>query len=425
MKILLVGSGGREHAIAKALSLSPLLTKLYIAPGNAGTTEFGENVPIPDTHIIELAEFAKNHDIDLTFVGPEAPLTLGIVDLFEEKGLTIVGPNKLAAQLEGSKEWAKMLMKKCNIPTASYEVFYNADIALGYLDTQTFPLVIKADGLAAGKGVTIAHTKEEAQLAIEDCLVHDKFAEAGQKIIIESFLEGEEASIFAFCDGETILPMVPAQDHKAIYDGDKGPNTGGMGAYSPAPIVTPEVEQKVLDRVFKPLLKGFKDQGITYKGIVYAGLMIDSKQDPYVVEFNARFGDPETQVVLPRLCTDLIKILTAIAETTLNNITLEWTSQSAVCVVLAAGGYPGNYEKGKEIKGLKEASEVERVHVIHAGTKLINNKVVTNGGRVLGVISQGSDLKSTIDQVYKGVEKISFDGKYNRTDIGQKAFRHI
>ena len=424
MKILVIGSGGREHALGLALNQSPRCSALFFAPGNAGTAQLGKNVDINDSDISALLDFAKNEEIDLTMVGPEAPLVAGIVDTFTEAGLAIVGPSKAAAQLEGSKDWAKAFMKRHAIPTAAYETFTDYDSSLAYIKKRdTYPIVIKADGLAAGKGVTVATDYEMANTALKDCFLDQKFAEAGAKVVIEDFLTGQEASIFAFTDGKSILPMTPAQDHKAIFDGDKGPNTGGMGAYSPAPLVTTEIEKKVYEAVFLPLLKGFQSEGISYKGIVYAGLMIDG-DDVNIVEFNVRFGDPETQVVLPRLKTDLVGILDAICKETLGDIRLEWKPESAVGVVLASGGYPDAYEKGKEISGLDVS--IDGAQVIHAGTKLDDQqRVLSNGGRVLCVVAMKNNLKEAIDLAYQAVDEISFDGKYNRTDIGFKAFKHV
>ncbi|RAP29892.1 phosphoribosylamine--glycine ligase [Candidatus Marinamargulisbacteria bacterium SCGC AG-343-D04] len=423
MKILIIGSGGREHSIGLRLKQQGS-DELYFAPGNAGTASIGTNVPISDSDTSSLLQFAQKESIDLTVVGPEAPLVLGIVDQFEDAGLKIVGPNKIAAQLEGSKQWAKDLMIRYDIPTASYEVFTEYSSALDYVqNVDSFPIVIKADGLAAGKGVTIAADVAMAEQALKDCLCDHKFKDAGQKVVIESFLEGEEASIFAFTDGETFLPMLPAQDHKAALDGDKGPNTGGMGAYCPAPLVTSDIYEKVNERVFSRLLQAFKSEGVEYKGIIYAGLMIDSDGDPYVVEFNARFGDPETQVVLPLLQTSLCDIFMDIAEGSLSSRRLEWSDESTVCVVLASGGYPGAYEKDKTLGGLDSCDDNESVHIVHAGTKQSGDHIVTSGGRVLGVLASSSSLKEAIDHAYDAIDHITFENKYFRRDIGFKALR--
>ncbi|MBT5953507.1 phosphoribosylamine--glycine ligase [bacterium] len=425
LKILLIGSGGREHSLALKLKESNQNPSLFIAPGNAGTAQCGTNVQINDTDIENLLKFAIENEIDLTVVGPEAPLVKGIVNTFNDNNLNIIGPDEIGAQLEGSKAWSKAFMEKYDIPTASYKEFTNSADAKKYIDdTNQFPIVIKADGLAAGKGVTIAATKTEAYSAIEDAIDNDKFQEAGKKIIIEDFLDGEEASIFAFCDGKTILPMTPAQDHKAIFDGDKGPNTGGMGAYSPTPLITDELFKTIKADVFDKVLKGFKEEKIDYRGIVYAGIIV-VKGKPLIIEFNARFGDPETQVVLPRLKNDLASIFQAMTTQTLDTITLEWKPESAVCVVLASGGYPDSYEKGKEIKGTADFSDNTSIQVIHAGTRLNNKKLETSGGRVLGVVGIDSSLKRAIDQTYSAVEKISFEKSYHRKDIGHKALARL
>ncbi len=420
MKILIIGSGGREHAIAKALSKSPHLPTLFVAPGNAGTAQIAQNVPIKDADCAALLTFAKDESIDLTIVGPEGPLVLGLVDLFEAEGLKIVGPNKVAAQLEGSKDWAKSKMKAYGIPTARYETFTHYDTCIAYISKRnTYPIVVKADGLAAGKGVTVAQTFKEAEEALRDCFLDDKFSGAGLQVVIEDFLKGQEASMFAFTDGKTILPMMPAQDHKAVFDGDRGPNTGGMGAYAPAPLVTKKIQEAVLERVFKPLIAGFRSEGILYKGIVYAGLMID-EGELSIVEFNARFGDPETQIVLPLLKTDLVDIFFALSEERLDTVSLDWHDHSAVCVVMASGGYPGSYSKGAHISGTYAAEALEGVQVVLAGVQEKEGDLLTSGGRVLAVVGQSESLKDAIDKAYTGVSKIFFDGAYNRTDIGAK-----
>lgn len=426
MKLLLIGSGGREHAIAYRLATSPTCSQLFIAPGNPGTFQCGENVNIAADDIDGLLAFALETSIDLTFVGPEQPLALGIVDAFESKGLTIVGPNKVAAQLESSKAWAKQKYQSYGIPTAVHESFTDYDSAVAYIESRaTFPIVIKADGLAAGKGVTIAQSMADAKKALSDCFVDQVFKEAGHCVVIEDFLEGEEASIFAFTDGHTVLPMISAQDHKAIFDGDQGPNTGGMGAYSPAPVVTDAVVQKTMDQIFTPLIQGFKRDGIQYKGILYAGLMINDQGDPYVVEFNIRFGDPETQIVLPKLKNDLVDVLVAISEERLSDVTLDWQDGYSVCVVMAAKGYPGPYEKGQLITGIHESSDEHSV-VFHAGTKQTDKgEFVTNGGRVLNVCGDGESLKSAIASAYNRCKSIRFDGAYTRTDIGQKGLSRL
>lgn len=425
LKVLLIGSGGREHAIALKLAKSNRLEKLFIAPGNPGTASLGTNIPIKQTDINGLVNFAKNENIDVTIVGPEDPLVLGIVDTFESNGLKIVGPSAAAAQLEGSKEWSKDKMIKYGIPTASFSSFSNYSEACAYIKKKnTYPIVIKADGLAAGKGVTVATNEAMALDAIKDCLLDKKFHSAGASVVIEDFLKGEEASIFAFTDGETVIPMVPAQDHKAIFDGDKGPNTGGMGAYSPTPIATKDIEIKVMEQVFIPLIKGLKKDGVKYKGIIYAGLMIENNNIA-IVEFNARFGDPETQVVLPQLKTDILDIFEAITSETLHKINVEWKNTPTVCVVMASEGYPNDYSTGYEINGIKDADSLENTNVIHAGTMINDEKLVTNGGRVLAVVGQSETLEKAIESAYKGIKKITFKNAYYRNDIGQKAFKHL
>lgn len=423
MNVLLIGSGGREHAIARQLAKSPGLKKLFIAPGNAGTADVGQNIPVSDSDIPALLEVALKNKIDLTIVGPEGPLVKGVVDEFEKKGLAIVGPSKKASQLEGSKKWAKYLMKKYGIPTAAFETFHEFQTALNYVKkTNQYPIVIKADGLAAGKGVTIASSLAEAKQALEECFIHNKFGTAGHEVVIEAFLQGQEASIFAFTDGKTIIQTPAAQDHKAIYDGDKGPNTGGMGAYSPAPIVTKEVEQKVSDLILRPLVNAFRQEGIPYKGVIFAGLMIH-EGNPYVIEFNVRLGDPETQVIVPRLKTELLDIFAAIPAGTLSTVKPQWDSRAAVCVVLAAEGYPGDYAKGIEITSLP--SSAEDAHIIHAGTKRDDKGVLrTNGGRVLGAVSLDTNLETAIRNAYALADQVQFKSKYYRRDIGAKALKN-
>ena len=420
MNILLIGAGGREHSLALALSQSPHLTNLYIAPGNPGTAECGTNVPISDTDSDGLLAFAKTHDIALTFVGPEAPLVAGIVDLFRSHGLTIVGPDQQAAQLEGSKVWSKQFMQRHNIPTAAYATFQDYDAAKAYLQQQnSYPIVIKADGLAAGKGVTVAQTEAEAVNAISECFLDKRFGDAGAQVVIEAFLDGEEASVLAFTDGKTIVPMLAAQDHKAVYDNDKGPNTGGMGAYCPAPVVTPDLIPIIQKTILEPIIAGMAAEGMSYQGILYAGLMITAK-GPFVVEYNVRFGDPETQVVLPLLKTDLIEILQAMAETRLDRLPITWHDGACICVVMASGGYPGAMETGFPITGIAEA-KAAGVAVIHAGTKIQDGQLVSSGGRVLGIVSRDSSLQTAIDTTYAHIEKIQFKNAHYRRDIGQKA----
>jgi phosphoribosylamine---glycine ligase len=420
MNILLIGSGGREHALALKMHESPLLDQLFIAPGNPGTALLGENVPISDSDIPALLEFALSHSIGLTIVGPEGPLAAGLADIFRANGLRVVGPGADGAQLESSKSWSKGIMAKAGIPTAAYGEFSDFDSAVLYLDAQnSYPIVIKADGLAAGKGVTVATDRLQAVSALENCFKHDAFGSAGSRVVIEAFLLGQEASIFAFCDGDSFLPMIAAQDHKAVFDRDAGPNTGGMGAYAPAPIVTPSVAKAVNEQVFRPLLTQLKKEGIHYCGIIYAGLMIDNGQIN-VVEFNARFGDPETQIVLPLLKTDLLSVFVAMVDGCLSKITLEWEKGSAVCVVMSAPGYPGPYEKNIAISGLKSLNARD-CYVVHAGTRLSDGAIRSNGGRVLSVVGIDHTLEAAINKAYSGIHKISFKGGHFRTDIGSKA----
>ncbi len=418
MRILIVGGGGREHALAVKIKESPKVKEIFCAPGNAGISQVAQCLDIASEDIDGLLDFALKNNIDLTVVGPEAPLTMGIVDKFQDKGLRIFGPSKLAAEIEGSKAFSKNLMKKYQIPTAQYMVFTEENEAKAYLKEIGMPCVVKADGLAAGKGVMVCFEEEEATKAINDIMLDKCFGSAGNKVVIEEYLEGQEVSMLAFTDGKAIIPMVSAQDHKRIFDNDQGPNTGGMGAYSPTPIYTEEIHEFVLTEVLEKTVKAMAQEGRRYKGVLYAGLMLTAK-GVKVLEFNARFGDPETQVVLPRLKTDLIEIIEAIIAGNLSSINIEWFSEAAVCVVMAAGGYPDKYEKGKKIKGLDEVPE--GTLVFHAGTSKKNHTFYTNGGRVLAVVRRGNDMKNLIDQVYQEVEKISFDDMHYRRDIGRKA----
>jgi phosphoribosylamine--glycine ligase len=420
MKVLVVGSGGREHALVWKIAQSPRVSKIYCAPGNAGISEQATLVPIRADDLSGLLEFGLKEKIDLTLVGPEDPLTRGIVDLFESKGLLIFGSNKKAAEIEGSKAFAKEMMKKYRIPTASYEIFDNRNEAVEYIRKQGAPIVVKADGLAAGKGVVVCKTIEEAIRSVDKIMVEKVFGKAGNRVVVEEYLIGEEASYIAFTDGKTILPMASSQDHKAVLDGDEGPNTGGMGAYSPAPVVTDEVHEKIIEKILRPVIYGMGEEGRPYKGVLYAGLMI-YEGHPKVLEFNARFGDPETQPVLMRMKGDIIPILEACMKGTLSQHRIEWDTRASVCVVMASKGYPGDYEKGKIIDGLKEVSRMEKVFVFHAGTTLKGGQMMTNGGRVLGVTGLGEDIPRAIERTYQAVKKISWDGVHYRTDIGQKA----
>ena len=422
MKVLVIGSGGREHALVWKIMQSPKVSQIYCAPGNAGISKLAQCINIDADSIEKLVDFAQEEKIDLTVVGPELALSKGIVNEFNKQGLRIFGPSREAAEIESSKVFSKYLMKKYNIPTANYDVFQNSEKALDYIKKQTFPLVIKADGLAAGKGVFIVENLVQARDALDALMEEIQFGEAGRQVIIEEFLEGEEVSILAFCDGKTVIPMVPSQDHKKIFDNDQGPNTGGMGAYSPVPFYPDELEKRVLEEILKPTVKGLQREGKEYKGVLYAGLIL-TKEGPKVLEFNARFGDPETQVILPRLKTDLIDILNAVIENTLHQINIEWEDTAAVCVVVASGGYPGKYQKGKVICGLERLEKMKNIIAFHAGTKFQDNQVITSGGRVLGITSWDNTISKAKEKAYKGVEKIYFEDMYYRKDIAAKAIK--
>jgi len=422
MKVLVMGSGGREHALVWKIAQSPKVSQIYCAPGNAGISKLVQCINIDADNIDKLTDFAQKEEIDLTIVGPELSLSRGIVNEFNHKGLKIFGPTKEATEIESSKVFSKYLMKKYNIPTANYEVFQNSEKAFDYIKQQTFPQVIKADGLAAGKGVFIVKDLVQARDALDALMEEKKFGEAGRQVVIEEFLEGEEVSILAFCDGKTVVPMVSSQDHKKIFDNDQGPNTGGMGAYSPVPFYPDEFEKRVLEEVLKPTVKGLWSEGRKYKGVLYAGLIL-TKEGPKVLEFNARFGDPETQVVLPRLKTDLIDILNAVIEEALHKINIEWEDNAAVCVVVASGGYPGKYQKGKVISGLERLKKMEDIIVFHAGSKLQDDKVITSGGRVLGITAWDDTISKAKEKAYEGVEKIYFKDMYYRKDIAVKAIK--
>jgi len=418
MNILVVGNGGREHAIVWKLSNSPRIRRIYCAPGNAGIAQIADIVDIKAEDIEGLVSYAKEKKIDLTIVGPEVPLVAGIVDRFTEEGLKIFGPNKKCSRLEGSKAFAKSFMMKHGIPTARYQEFTNPKEALDSIENFGYPVVIKADGLAAGKGVIIAENRAEAIEAIEDIMDNKKFGEAGSKVVIEEFLDGIEASVLCFVDGETIIPMVSAQDYKKAYDYDLGPNTGGMGTYSPSYIYDDELSKKVNEGILKPILKGFKEDALDYKGILFIGLMI-VEGNPKVLEFNVRFGDPETQVILTRLKTDLIDIIDSILEGRLHEQSIEWSEKKSVCVVLASKGYPESYEKGKIISGLEG---IQDCILFHAGTKYDDKgNIVTNGGRVLGVVAVEDTIEEARYIAYKNVEEITFEGKQYRSDIAKIA----
>lgn len=423
MRVLVIGSGGREHTLCWKIAQSERASKLFCAPGNAGIANIAETVSISASDITRLADYAQKEKIDLTVVGPELSLVEGIVDEFARKGLKVFGPTKRAAVLEGSKAFAKKFMTKYKIPTANYAIFTDSQKAKEYLKNQTFPCVIKADGLAAGKGVIICKTKGDAESAIDSMLKKKEFGEAGETIIIEDFLKGEEASFIALSDGEHILPLASSQDHKPVYDGDQGPNTGGMGAYSPAPVVTKELAEKICNEIMLSTISGMKDEGRELKGFLYAGLMI-SDGKPYVLEYNVRCGDPETQPLMTRLNSDLVTVFEAALEGTLDQFELDWKNAASVCVVMASRGYPGNYEKGMQITGIEDADAMNDVVVFHAGTKKNDGKWLTNGGRVLGVTACGETIKSAVDKAYKAVEKINWDGVHYRTDIGAKALKY-
>lgn len=420
MRVLVIGSGGREHALVWKISQSPKVDKIYCAPGNAGIGQLAECVAIKADDLDGLLDFALQNQIDLTVVGPEVPLTMGIADKFQEKGLKIFGPSGKAAEIEGSKTFAKDLMARYGIPTAKYGAFTDATEAKAFLNQIGLPCVVKADGLAAGKGVLICETKAEAEAAVDDILVDNKFGSAGSRVVVEEFLTGQEVSMLAFTDGKTVVPMVSSQDHKRIWDGDKGLNTGGMGAYSPAPVYTDDVHAIVVPQVLEATVAAMNAEGRPFAGILYAGLMLTA-DGPKVLEFNARFGDPETQAVLPRLKSDLVDIFLAIIDGRLDEMQIEWYDEAAVCVVIASGGYPESSDKGRVITGLDEAAATGAI-VFHAGTKETDGNIVTNGGRVLGISALGKDIAEAIANAYKGVEKIKFENMQYRTDIGKKAF---
>ena len=416
MNILVIGSGGREHALYWKLSESPQTEQIYAIPGNPG---MGASAAIALDDHAAILRFVKEHEIGLVVVGPEVPLMNGLVDELEAAGIRAFGPRANAAEIEGSKSFAKDLMKKYGIPTARYEVFTAAEPARAYIRQEGAPIVVKADGLAAGKGVIVAMTEQEALDAVDAIMEDHSFGDAGARVVIEEFMEGEEASLLAFTDGRTIRPMISAQDHKRAYDGDRGPNTGGMGTYAPAPVMTPEMTERAVEEILKPTIAAMVKEGRVYRGCLYLGLMVTA-DGPKVVEFNARFGDPETQVVLPLLDSDLVAIMCACADGTLADVPIRWKDGAAVCVVLASGGYPGHYDKGQEIHGLADAEAMGAL-VFHAGTAMKDGKLVTNGGRVLGVVGRGTDISSAVDSAYAAATKISFKDAYYRKDIAHRA----
>ena len=420
MKVLVIGSGGREHALVWKLSKSPRIKKIFAAPGNGGIGELAACVDIMPDNITDLAEFASDKKIDLTIVGPEVPLVAGITGEFQRRGLSIFGPSQMASMLEGSKSFAKDFMRRFNIPTADYEVFDDGQKAIDYVKSRKPAFVIKADGLAAGKGVIVTNTRDDAVTAIKMIMFDKVFKSAGNRVVVEEYLEGEEATILAFTDGKTVIPMESSQDHKRLMDKDMGPNTGGMGAYSPAPVITDDLNRKILDEILIPTVKGLDNIGRTYKGVLYAGLMI-TKKGPKVIEFNVRLGDPEAQVVIPRLQNDLVDIIEAVLSNDLNNVSLKWDERKAVCVVIASGGYPDKYETGFDIRGLDDINKIDNVLVFHAGTTGIDSRVVTTGGRVLAVTGLGITFKEAIARAYLGVNKIKFEGMHYRKDIAWRA----
>lgn len=421
VNILVIGSGGREHALVATLKDSKKVAKIYCVPGNPGIAEMAQCVSVDINDNAALLAFAQEHKIDLTVVGPELPLANGIVDVFTEKGLKIFGPTQKAARIEGSKAFAKDLMAKYNIPTAAFAVFTEAEAAKEYIRKQGAPVVVKADGLAAGKGVVVAMTLEEALAAVDMIMCDNVFGQAGSQVVIEEFLVGEEASILTFTDGKTIVPMVAAQDHKRVYDNDEGPNTGGMGAYAPAPVVTESISKEVMARILQPTVDAMAKEGCPYCGCLYLGLIITA-DGPKVIEFNARFGDPETQVVLPLLDSDLVAVMESCIDGTLADTKISWKDAAAVCIVMAAGGYPGKYKHGDVMRGLEEAKE-QGAYVFHAGTALSDGQFVTNGGRVLGVTAISSDIKQAVAKAYQAVGKIQFEGVHYRKDIAHRAMK--
>lgn len=419
MQILVVGSGGREHALVWKLSQSPLVDKIYCAPGNGGISAIAECLPVNVMDISGMISAALEKKIDMVVVAPDDPLAAGMVDEMEKAGIRAFGPSKKAAEIESSKVFSKNLMKGYGIPTAGFETFSSSEKAINYLEKCDFPIVIKADGLALGKGVVIAGTLQEAKDAVKEIMLDKAFGEAGNRIVIEEFLTGPEVSVLAFTDGATVVPMVSSQDHKRAYDGDNGPNTGGMGAFSPSGFYTDEIAEYCMENIYKKTIDAMAVQGRKFKGVIYFGLIL-TKDGPKVLEYNARFGDPETQAVLPRLETDLAEIFEAVIDERLDEIEIKWSDDPVVCVVIASGGYPKQYQKGYEIHGIKDAEKDAKTVVFHAGTKMENGHLVTSGGRVLGVTSTGSDFETAMTRAYAGVGKISFKDMQYRKDIGRK-----
>ncbi|MEW6536298.1 MAG: phosphoribosylamine--glycine ligase [Candidatus Auribacterota bacterium] len=424
MKVLVIGGGGREHALVWKLNQSPLVKKLYCAPGNGGISRIAQCVPIGADKTDDLLQFSIKEKIDFVVVGPEIPLCAGIVDVFETHKIPVFGPSKAAARLEDSKIFAKEVMIKANVPTAFHKVFTSSEEAIEYLNRKSVPIVIKADGLAAGKGAIVADTREKAKGAVKLILDDRVFGSAGDRILVEEFLPGEEASMFALSDGKTVVPLLAAQDHKRVYDNDKGPNTGGMGAYCPAPVVDPVMQERVMRLIVEPVIQQMEKEGAPYKGVLFVGLMI-ADNEPKVLEFNVRFGDPETQAILPLLETDLMEVFLAVHEQKLDKIRLKWKQQTALTVVLASGGYPGEYEKGIAIQGLEALDDMNKVVAFHAGTSCKDGIFYTNGGRVLNITALGSTIENAQDRAYAAIKRIYFDKMHFRRDIGNKALQRL
>lgn len=424
MNVLVVGKGGREHTLAWALRRSPLVENLYAAPGNPGIAALGACVAIAPEDADGIAGFARDNAVDLVVVGPDGALEAGVVDAVESLGIRAFGPTRAAAEIEWSKVFSKEMMREEGIPTAAFAVFSDVEPARAYVNELGAPIVVKADGLAAGKGVLVCHTVEEAMRALDDVMTDRLFGDAGQNVVIEAFMEGEEASVFAITDGEGVMPLVPSQDHKPIYEGDTGPNTGGMGAYAPAPLIDDSTLKDIQRRIIEPAVRGMKKRGRPFRGVLYCGLMMTA-DGPMVVEFNSRFGDPEAQVILPLLEDDFAELAYGISEGRLPSRPLSWKRKAATCVVVASGGYPGSYEDGKEIHGLDALDAMDDVVAFHAGTAVQDGRPVTQGGRVLGVTALADDLRGSIDRAYEAVDRIRFDNRYFRGDIGEKGLRRI
>lgn len=424
MNVLVVGKGGREHTLAWALRRSPQVEKLYAAPGNPGIEALGDCVPIAPEDGRGIAGFARDNGVDLVVVGPDGALEAGVVDAVENLGIRAFGPTRAAAEIEWSKVFSKQMMREEGIPTAEFAVFTDVDAARGYVNELGAPIVVKADGLAAGKGALVCRTVEEAGKALDDVMTGKKFGDAGRKVVVEAFMEGEEASVFAITDGERVMPLVPSQDHKPIFDGDTGPNTGGMGAYAPAPVIDEGALRDILERIIEPAVLGMRNRGRPFRGVLYCGIMMTS-QGPMVVEFNSRFGDPEAQVILPLLEDDFAELAVGISESSMPSSPLTWKRKAATCVVVASGGYPGAYEKGMEISGLEKLDEMDDVFAFHADTAMRDGKIVTNGGRILGVTALADDLRGSIDRAYEAVDQVRFAHRYFRSDIGEKGLRRL